>query len=528
MVRAMDATCPGPLSLQQHQTRARSSSDASHLSSAISDAYSDLHEGRIGEDFTLVKMQPLTTFAGSMQTNTSSGRSHNRSENTLSVRKDLPEWLRSTFSSLSEKHPLRLLLPNKCPQTDTNDHRSNDFKTDLAFACGIDRVTQTMPNYLQAVDHIGPNNDRHHAFCTVPPSTPDVYSLNAKDNVQKLQSFSATCGDHVFLTLNPVSSSTPKLNPGSMHQLPATFEMKELNELDPNPATEYKSLAFIPFSTPGPASTLGSCVAANSLPSLSKSHTNCPVDTDIETSACFPRHIATTFPISHSRHTSAGSSAIDSCLPPYRAAASDPAPAYSSDGMYHNAYNADPSRDESDSEPRGLTDDFTNVLATPCAPRPLFFDSPTEEPSDQNNSQPGFEIDLDAIDFKWTPFNRKLVEEKKLSLGDQRGSISRNNLIPGYSETGVNCTVISQAGSPEATLMPESLPSPSPFRFTPQQLKTNTNSTFNYVEPQTTQTTKLSQPFAPAPGIYVSPLRDKMEAQTSVPVRVFVAVRLYV
>lgn len=381
---------------------------------------------------------------------------------------------------------------------------------------------------MQTVNFIGSTDN--HSFCFVPrsPTSLGAYSSDSKANVQQFQSLSVACGDPMPLTRNDVSFSTSRPNNVSVDQLPVPFKMNEVNERDPNLASEFKGLAFTPFSTPGPASTLGSYVATNSLPPILNSHaTDCLVNTDVETSACFPRHL-TTFPISHSRRALSESSAIDSCLPPYCAVSSDPAPAYSSDVIYDGAYYADPSRDESGSEPRGLSlctdDDFATPGLGHCAPRPIFPESLTQEQSDPDDSTPGCDIDLDGIDFKWTPFNRKLDEEKKL---DECRSELRNNLSPESSELGTTCIVKSRAGSPKVTPLPDSLTSPSPFRFTPPRLTTNTNSTFDHAEPRTPQTIKQDQPFAPAPGIYVSPLRDQLQAQTSVLVRVAIMVLVY-
>ncbi|KAG5715946.1 hypothetical protein E4T56_gene20103 [Termitomyces sp. T112] len=536
MVHAMNATYSGSRNLRQRQIRARSSSDASHLSSVISEAYSDLHEGRIGDNFTLIRMQPLVDshrFTDAVQENEiPNSKSKNRTENAPSVHKALPEWLCSTFSTLAAKHPLRLLLPKKspCPQTGTNDQNSSDdSETNPTFALNPDRMTQTM-HIDQAVNLVvsGSTSDRDHS------ST----SFTAKSNTQQYRSPSAAYGDYVSHTLDvgPSLMSGPNIVP--VHQHLMTSKTNEVNQQDPHIASEYEDLAFIPFSTPGPASALQSSMVIGPFPPrLNLYAQNCLVDMNTETSARSPSpcHVTSfmlptspSYPISESRQTSDDSSAIDYRLPPYHAAPSDPAPAYSSDDIYDAAYCTDPLKDEFGPESPGiLNDKLTSVFATPgprhCVPRlrPIYFDSPTEEPSDPDYSKPGYEIDFDTIDFTWTPFNRKSTEEMKLVPGYEhrpepcRSSISQ---CGDRSESGVNCAAIST--KPSKSGLPDSLPSPSPFRFTAHQLTTNTTlerETSSQAEPVALHPIKLAHPFAPAPGIFVSPLREKPETQTVAP-----------
>lgn len=61
-------------------------------------------------------------------------------------------------------------------------------------------------------------------------------------------------------------------------------------------------------------------------------------------------------------------------------------------------------------------DDYLNVYATPgptlACSRPVYFDSPTEDPSLSDPLQPeSYELDLNAIDFRWRPFLRSNAHE---------------------------------------------------------------------------------------------------------------------
>lgn len=78
-------------------------------------------------------------------------------------------------------------------------------------------------------------------------------------------------------------------------------------------------------------------------------------------------------------------------------------------------------------------DDNLNVYATPgptfsCS-LPVYFDSPTEDPSLSDPLEPeSYELDLNAIDFRWRPFLRSNAQESDMN----RHSISPSSLL-GYT-----------------------------------------------------------------------------------------------
>jgi hypothetical protein len=50
---------------------------------------------------------------------------------------------------------------------------------------------------------------------------------------------------------------------------------------------------------------------------------------------------------------------------------------------------------------------MTVIQVYVIAPRPVHFDSPLEDRMSSDPLRPGYEIDYDAVDFRWKPFDRK-------------------------------------------------------------------------------------------------------------------------
>ncbi|KAJ7647346.1 hypothetical protein FB45DRAFT_196525 [Roridomyces roridus] len=124
----------------------------------------------------------------------------------------------------------------------------------------------------------------------------------------------------------------------------------------------------------------------------------------------------------------------------------------------------------------------TDVFSTPgpgYAPPPVYFDSPTADP-ESDPLQPGYE--LDSLDFRWEPFIQK-------AAADDYYYETRAEPDGEDDEDGQLYMKIS--------MEPARSPSCTPFSFAPP--------------PDTTpaKTPERSAPacFAPAPGIFISPLR---------------------
>jgi hypothetical protein len=198
---------------------------------------------------------------------------------------------------------------------------------------------------------------------------------------------------------------------------------------------------------------------------------------------------------------------------------SETAPGYSSDDIPdYNASCYDSFADDPPSDPlldpSAYTQPLPNIFATPGPgyrpPQQIYFDSPTEDPSDSDSLQPGYEVDYDSLDFRWEPFNLK----------DAHITGSKENMtIPlQYSDPGVYVDIepdwpkTSQATERDQlnpVPSPTRVLSPGPFAFSVNEPCTIASS--HESSAQQRQTTPeyqrgIPQVFAPAPGIFLSPL----------------------
>lgn len=264
----------------------------------------------------------------------------------------------------------------------------------------------------------------------------------------------------------------------------------------------------LPFSTPGPASLLGSSVAPSTAFSL-------PI----------PKNYLS--PVSYADET-----LIDSDLRLHT-------PVYSSDSDPNLSYNPcfetfatdeastswDPSMPEEDCPFL-----FSNIYSTPgpryCAPRPIHFDSPLEDPMSSDPSQPGYEIDYDAIDFHWKPFDRKnLVIPDRFQKPIYSSGPAHSNDASHTSEYELTYAVkpvdetntLNLHISPKPTSPLLSI-SPTPFRFLlPPEGDAMTPVPKSQVQnfAQKPSTPKKSPYFA-VPGIFISPLDEHRKVYDTV------------
>lgn len=278
-----------------------------------------------------------------------------------------------------------------------------------------------------------------------------------------------------------------------------------------NQAPDISQLDFVPFLAPGPASTLSSA------PDLT------------HMSRLLGRSDIAQRPLSTDHETFASMSSLEdydqheSCLPQYAASLSDPAPGYSSDEIPdYNAYYEDHLTDDSGSDPhfdQSLLDahEVSNFYATPgpafCPSRPIYFDSPTENPSDADPLDPGYKIDYDALDFRWEPFNRKGTEDDVIAPSYNTPQHQIYKIFDEHEFT--NAEVDNLPFTPERIL------SPGPFHFVHDienspgisaVVHTDTHEQPPVSQPKTSELQSTAPVFAPAPGIYISPLRDTVDA----------------
>ncbi|TFY63167.1 hypothetical protein EVJ58_g3413 [Rhodofomes roseus] len=222
--------------------RAASSSSASadfDVPRTPVDAYSELHEGRLGADFAVIKMHgdDSTRDMGVVESSGDYRISNRRSRKPPSI----PAWLGNTLSTLDVHHPLRMLLPSSSSDvsarlgTPIARSDSNDIPAPLDRAMSVEPPINE--DSIFAFNPLGDNSTTH----TVRPNARNL-SLPG----HPASNFSAA--------QNPFSSDAyvfPQLET-STHL--SSISGESLESEDPLP---------MPFSTPGPASSVGAVPPAD-------------------------------------------------------------------------------------------------------------------------------------------------------------------------------------------------------------------------------------------------------------------------
>ncbi|KAG9316331.1 hypothetical protein JVU11DRAFT_2362 [Chiua virens] len=166
-----------------------------------------------------------------------------------------------------------------------------------------------------------------------------------------------------------------------------------------------------------------------------------------------------------------------------------------------------------------------NVYATPgptfACSRPVYFDSPTEDPSLSDSLDPeSYELDLNAIDFRWRPFLRSGPQEKITvrpsispssplghAISNQAGDQSGWNTRFAVDQGGYG------ASSEELPSLAEDLEIAYYLDDASAIQPSNVNMTStisNLVGPWSSPINNvLDSAFTLAPGVFLSPLRDQ-------------------
>ncbi|OJA20501.1 hypothetical protein AZE42_01990 [Rhizopogon vesiculosus] len=152
--------------------------------------------------------------------------------------------------------------------------------------------------------------------------------------------------------------------------------------------------------------------------------------------------------------------------------------------------------------PDSLTSNFQdnelpiNMFSTPgptfTVSRPVYFDSPTEDPSLSDPLEPeSYELDLDALDFRWQPFLRKSLPDHGLG-NPANSSLNASVTLPAFEEP--KCP---------------SLHSPGSIAY---EQTANTDACIEYDlhrgSPVSGHVIQQTSAFVPVSGIFISPLRN--------------------
>ncbi|KAF8844714.1 hypothetical protein BDN67DRAFT_1065870 [Paxillus ammoniavirescens] len=431
------------------------------------DPYSALHQGRLGKEFSVLRTNKLLDSALT-RTGLCQGSDEHAELAAAPAKKPrapLPDWLANMFCTLESEHPLRGLIS---PSNIRPAEQPNPSHEELVFAFSP----------FDELDKVRVAPETHH-----------------KDDYPNIQEAG----------------------------LPDIFEVLPLCDLGPqSPGGIRTECDSLPFSMPG-------CFASkpNSLENL-------PVE------AISPA------PRSERRWSPRAQQDTSSCV----TLAPLPIPLY--DGMKRPRFTREFMTFTSDTlAPSGrqvdrtLVNNFSqeyqkpketiSIYATPgptfACSRPVYFDSPTEDPSFSDPLEPeAYELDLNAIDFRWRPFLRSNAQEGRANQKPDCPSLLQSFGPVAPKETGAHLEIHIATGHTDFDASAErGLPSPLPadkeevhLEFPPtaaQQVASMGASNgivdFSSPSPPVSEGKEVGISFAPASGILISPLPNRLGSWTT-------------
>ena len=439
------------------------------------DAYDGLDAGSLGREFSVLKMKP-SAYTDDEQDPDSPTTKVCRVIQPLRILSDfqlssnpatkaLPSWLATTFQGLNRDHPLRLLMPLS--------RRTSQQAT------SSDSVEENCPPEL---------SDDEQPFAYLPP---------------------------------PPSIAT--------HHDPSLVIIEDLT-----PAID---AAFVPFAKPGPASTLSPTWPTPVLPRIIQ---DVPPVRAQQPRTIFspPAQLSLSYHDAPIQEPHSISPSYAHALPPYTLASPYHAPT-SPAAMPPPSSDIPVARYSDD--PPVVHANIPNIYATPgpgyLASRPAYFDSPTEPPETSSSPipfedwAPNADFDPTELDFRWKPFDRTNRDVESpydsavgISLADMDVyAPSENDYVFEDEEEMIDVDVSEYAddafASPGPDIFVESsvaVPDDSLFRFDPPSPSLPPSSTSAQSKeeehvpspPPKPTSTPAPAPFMPAPGIYISPLRQ--------------------
>ncbi|TFK44675.1 hypothetical protein BDQ12DRAFT_730705 [Crucibulum laeve] len=414
-------------------------------------SYSSTYKTRVGSDFSLIKMKksPSTRIAWTEEISADGSSSPFKGSKASSGNTctPLPAWLADTFSTLTSKHPLRLLLPP-----------------------GLQSSSPGPPS-------------------TIPPFEEDTNPL--EESVFAFNPF-----DESESTLvDTRADEHPLINTSS----PYLKQLTECTSIDfYADADEDKEPSFLPFTTPGPCSTI--------------SYAHDPVTP-----------LKFHFPITYPQNSSS-----DDHIP--------------SDSPVPQTYKPEEDAELDDiTEEAIILDDtdayrhpFASIFTTPgpgyYAPHPIHHESPISNPSDPPQADNGYEVDYDNLDFHWESFNRKGRDSVHEEYQESKigGDIDACTLLnpdtvdeigASYWKTLTQRPRITDPCPTCSTPEPRRHTSPRPFRFVPpieeDKPPSPTAVSREMPEDYAKPPSPVRPAFSPVQGIFVSPLRDTLDEKAS-------------
>jgi hypothetical protein len=300
-------------------------------------------------------------------------------------------WLASTFSALEPEHPLRELLPPSLAHEDMIEARTRDEPQ----PCSQDARTNRMFAFSPFDIDVQENNDLVLGVSRPPTADP------------------AFC-DGGLLPCDPTTINAEL----------QTFHLGE------------DTLGFRPFSTPGSLAVLQHAVISNATPKLAR-----PSELQKTSAHVKPPLLSHNASVNHANFISS---------PTFHPTITEPE-------TYLPSFRRGSSVTSNDLGPHSPMPDFQdkmmNIYSTPgpafTVSRPVYFDSPAEDPSLSDPLEPeSYELDLDALDFRWQPFLRKTLPDPGLA-SKQTYAMHASATIPpviGDSDVHLSHSPISYCG----------------------------------------------------------------------------------
>ncbi|KIK44784.1 hypothetical protein CY34DRAFT_599339 [Suillus luteus UH-Slu-Lm8-n1] len=291
--------------------------------------------------------------------------------------KALPMWLASTFSALEPEHPLRELLPPSLAHEDMIEARTQDEPQ----PCSQDARTNRMFAFSPFDVDVQENNDP--ALGVSRPPSADL----------------AFCDGGLLPDPTTIN---------------AELQIFHLGE---------DTLGFRPFSTPGSLPVLQHAAISNTTPNLAR-----------------PSELQKTVKPPLLSHNASANHANFTSSPTFCPTITEPE-------TYLSSFHRGSSVTSNDLGPHSPMPDFQdkmiNIFSTPgpafTVSRPVYFDSPAEDPSLSDPLEPeSYELDLDALDFRWQPFLRKTLPDPGLASKQTYAMHASATIPPDFGDPDVH------------------------------------------------------------------------------------------
>ncbi|KAJ3735658.1 hypothetical protein DFJ43DRAFT_1036763 [Lentinula guzmanii] len=494
MVEAMNVTYRSPKKKRQ---RTRSSSVSSYgVPQTPVDAYDGLQIGALGQEFSVIKMRN-----GSRSELEAEDRGASQVSQDTRCTSPLPGWLSDTFTTLAQKHPLRLLLPSSMrnANAEIRDVHDASNESEDVFAFKPLPMPAESSNVLQSpiafrARHI-PTETSVSTRLASPPSHFEPFSTPGPAS-----SIRQPSPPRSFMS----STTFPQARPHSpMGYVPSSIQH------DGNDLREIDNYEYVFAASNGP-----------SIPQTNVPTPSFAFASSLLASPAFPGQDpnSNTTAGNYVEHDLTAHTVLTLASPQF----SKPPILSQVPRLSNGSDNFDLSEDmDHHSE---FVSDLASAFTTPgpayISSVPVYFDTPTDDPS-SDPPDSSYDIDYTTINFQWTPFDRKItgsleykhpirpmlpmIPEQEPSIGtedlgslppssDQLSGDDSNISIPALhgSKSGSDreLPLATSSDSPAVNEEPENArqnivtnpegrtllvdphpaevpPSPSPFRFTP-------------------------------------------------------------